>query len=336
VTAHDISASGSAPRITVLTTVYNGMAYLRECVDSVLAQTMKEFEFLIIDDASTDASVELIRSYDDPRIRLVLNDKNMGQARSLNRGLDLARGEIIARLDQDDACLPERLAEQLAYLDAHPDVGVLASWEISVDSDGKKIRTWEGTIPDYGDFVGAILLGLCPVWHPSAMFRKAEIARLGNFDPSYAPAEDYELWSRVAADRKAGALVPRFHLLQRVHDQRQSHLQSERQQSGMQRAHEKFLGHFTDHPSRACLGALLRLEPDPCGKGYDRSHAKQLRGALDELLRRIARSQRMSPAEVRSMRRRVNRRTLYALAPSVVPRVRALASRVYRTIRHPR
>jgi glycosyltransferase involved in cell wall biosynthesis len=324
------------PRVTVLTPVYNGTPYLRECIESVLAQTMTDFEFLIIDDASTDGSVDIVRSYDDPRIRLVLNEQNMGQARTLNRGLELARAAIVARLDQDDVCLPERLAEQAAYLDAHPDVGVLASWEITIDQEGKKVRTWEGSIPDYGDFVGAILLGLCPVWHPSAMFRKSEIAALGNFDVSYAPAEDYELWSRIAASRKSGALVPRYHVKQRVHNQRQSHLRHDRQQNGMRRAHEKFLAPFTDHPGRACLAALLRLEPDPCGNGYDRRHTKELRAALDELLQRIERRQQLSPTESRSMRRRVNRRTLYALAPSVVPRVRAIASTVYSAIRHRR
>src|SRR5579884_2481590 len=314
-------ASVRAPRVTVLMPVYNGIAYLAECIESVLAQTMEDFEFLIIDDASTDESVDFIRSYDDPRIRLVRNERNMGQARTLSRGLELARGETIARLDQDDVCLPERLAGQADYLDAHPEIGVLASWEITIDHSGAKVRTWRGAIPDYGDFVGAILLGLCPVWHPSAMFRRSEILRLGNYDASYAPAEDYELWSRIAVSRKSAALVPQYHLKQRVHNRRQSHLQKDRQQDGMRRAHEKFVRQFTDHPQRDCLAALLRLQPDPCGRGYDHQHARELRDALEQLLQQIERVQRMTPDESRSMRRRVNRRTMFAVAPGVVPQI---------------
>ena len=99
------------PIVTVLMTVYNGSHYLNEAIDSALCQTLNDFEFLIIDDASTDNSVEIINSYNDSRIKLLINNKNIGQTASLNLGLARAKGEYVARFDQDDVCLPKRLEE---------------------------------------------------------------------------------------------------------------------------------------------------------------------------------------------------------------------------------
>ena len=103
------------PIVTVLMTVYDGKNYLHEAIESVLCQTFNDLEFLIIDDASTDNSVEIINSYNDSRIKLLINDNNIGQTASLNIGLSRAQGEYIARFDQDDVCLPKRLEEQLAF-----------------------------------------------------------------------------------------------------------------------------------------------------------------------------------------------------------------------------
>lgn len=345
------------PRITVLTTVYNGISYLAECIESVLGQTFTDFEFLIVDDASTDGSLECIELYRDPRIRLVKNDQNMGQAKSLNKGLGLAAGEYIARLDQDDVCLPTRLQEQAEYLDNHSDVTVICSWEITIDSTGRKVRTWEASIDNYGDFLGTILLGLCPVWHPSVMFRRETILKLGSFDTSYGPAEDYELWSRIALNRMSGALVPKYHLLQRVHDKRQSHLQREKQQNATARAHNKVVAQFSLHPVHDCMAALLRLDKDPCGRGYERSHVKEIRQALTEMLGTIESMQNLSSAESDSLRKRIDDRlgigmryanllirlpdplfypTFFALSPSLIPNVRSFASNVYNRLRYRR
>ena len=106
--------------------VYNGLPYLPHAIESVLDQTFTDFEFLIINDASTDDSFACIRSYKDPRIRLVCNETNLGQTRTLNKGLELAQGPFIARLDQDDIAYPKRLAKQVAYLDANPEVALVA------------------------------------------------------------------------------------------------------------------------------------------------------------------------------------------------------------------
>src|SRR4051794_29608800 len=116
------------PKVTVLLAVYNGERYLREAIDSILGQTFQDFEFLIINDGSTDSTREIILSYHDPRIRLVDNEDNIGQTRSLNRGLALAAGQFVARQDADDISEPERLASQVAFLEIHPEVVLLGTW----------------------------------------------------------------------------------------------------------------------------------------------------------------------------------------------------------------
>src|SRR3972149_6665359 len=100
-------------RVTVLMAVYNGLPYLRQAIESVLTQSFTSFELLVVDDASSDGSVACVRSFNDPRVRLVCNERNLRQTASLNRGLELARGEYIARLDQDDLCAPDRLEKQV-------------------------------------------------------------------------------------------------------------------------------------------------------------------------------------------------------------------------------
>ena len=115
------------PRISVIMPAYNAEKYIREAIDSILAQTYTDFEFIIIDDASTDATASIVESYSDERIRFFRNEHNMGVANTLNRGLDLAVGEYIARMDSDDISLPERFAKQVEFMDTHTDVIVCGS-----------------------------------------------------------------------------------------------------------------------------------------------------------------------------------------------------------------
>jgi len=268
------------------------MAYLRECVESVLAQTFRDFELVIVDDASTDQSLRLVESYHDPRIRIFRNEKNLGQVASLNKGLQYARGALIARLDQDDVNLPTRLEGQRAFMDAHRDVAIVCSYEHTIDSSGKYVCSWRRTIPNYGSFLAYILLGLCPVWHPSVMFRRDVVLRLGGYDTSFPLAEDFELWSRLALGRYGGAVVPAFHLLQRVHQDRQSERSANTQQQSLIRAHERVLESLLPGQPVVCLAALLRLEGDPCGRSYRREHASSLSSQIHTILN-VVRSQKM-------------------------------------------
>ena len=109
-------------------TVHNGEKHLSEAIDGILNQTFKDFEFLVIDDGSTDGSADIIQSYKDVRIRFISNGKNLSVPVSLNMGLNLARGEYIARMDCDDISLPQRLEKQVQFMDANPEVGVCGTW----------------------------------------------------------------------------------------------------------------------------------------------------------------------------------------------------------------
>lgn len=122
------------PLFSVLMPVYNGEKYLREAIDSILEQTLTDFEFLIIDDGSKDNSVQIINSYNDPRIRLVKNETNLGISKTLNRGIEMASAEFIARMDADDISYPARLQKQYDYLIKHPRVLTVLDYPSLVES----------------------------------------------------------------------------------------------------------------------------------------------------------------------------------------------------------
>ena len=174
--------------------VYNGSVFLAEAIESILRQTFTDFEFLIIDDCSTDNSVNIIQSYNDTRIRLIQNDVNIGQSDTMNRGLKLARGEFIARMDQDDISLPERLEIQSEYMEMNPNVGVLGCNINNVDaklnfiSHNKRPNT-------HHQNMWKLLYNTC-LMHPTAFIRLSALK--GNkYDKRFSPCEDYEFWSRL-------------------------------------------------------------------------------------------------------------------------------------------
>jgi len=175
--------------------VYNAAGFLGECIPSILRQSFKGFELLVLDDGSTDASVEVVRGYADPRIRLERNPGNLGVALTLNRGLEMARGEYIARMDADDKAHPERLACQVNFLDRNPEIGILGSW-VRLFGDQVPVIERKPTGPEA---VKATLLFDTPFFHPTVMIRRSLLEAYGlRYDPTYTRTEDYELWSRVA------------------------------------------------------------------------------------------------------------------------------------------
>ena len=130
--------------ISVVMSNYNTpINYLKESIDSVLNQTYSNFEFIIIDDGSTDDSLKFIKSYDDPRIKLIVNEENIGLTKSLNKGLKAAQGEFIARMDSDDICYPERFEKQIEYMRKHPDTTVCGTWPNILDENGNiEMKKW--------------------------------------------------------------------------------------------------------------------------------------------------------------------------------------------------
>ncbi|MEA5567041.1 glycosyltransferase family 2 protein [Anabaena sp. UHCC 0399] len=184
-------------KVTVLMPVYNGELYLREAIDSILDQTFQDFEFLIINDGSTDSTREIICSYDDPRIRLIDNDYNLGLTRSLNKGLKLAEGEFIARQDADDISEPERLAKQVAFLETHPEVALVGTWYKDIDPQGSLIG--ECNLPCNSIQIRWDILFYCPFVHSGIMFRKYTIGKhIGFYNEAFSYAQDYDLWWRIA------------------------------------------------------------------------------------------------------------------------------------------
>lgn len=185
-----------APAVTVLMPVFNAAPFLAEAVDSVLAQSYRDFELLIVDDGSTDASAKILSGFHDPRVRLVRNEANTGIVCSLNRGLKLAEGtRYIARMDADDISLPARLERQVAFMDAHPEVGVCGTW---LESFGAGLRAlWSPPCDD--DAIRCSLLFESVLYHPTIVFRRSLLDRHAiTYSAEFPHAEDYELWSRLS------------------------------------------------------------------------------------------------------------------------------------------
>jgi len=180
--------------VTVLMPVFNGGKYLKKAIDSILNQTYKNFEFLIIDDGSTDNSIKIIKMYKDPRLRLVRNKKNIGLIKTLNKGLSLAKGKYIARMDCDDVSLPKRLEEQIKFMDQNPDIGVCGTASKPI---GKKVKWYYPTDPDY---LKCKLLFTCCISHPTVMFRKNVLEKVEY--SKYKHAEDYYLWVTLSNKTK--------------------------------------------------------------------------------------------------------------------------------------
>ena len=183
------------PRVSVVMAVYNGERFLRQAVDSILSQTYTDFEFIIIDDGSTDGTAVILDSYVDPRLR-VLTQQNMGLVKSLNRGVDMARGEYIARMDADDISLARRLELQVRCLDAHWHTGALGTGAIEIDEKDRAIRRHDHHT-DSHTIERALLEGSTPLCHGSVMFRKACFENVGGYRERFRHAEDYDLWLRM-------------------------------------------------------------------------------------------------------------------------------------------
>lgn len=177
-----------AKALTVLMPVYNAEKFLEEAIGSILAQTFTNFEFIIVDDASTDSSASIIQSYPDPRIKYVRNERNLGISATLNRGIELSTTEWIARMDADDISYPERLEKQFAFCEQHPDCALVSCWTRVITEDKQEVRTetYNSRYYYYN------LTFECCIYHPSILFRKSAVKQIGMYSVPYA--EDYELF----------------------------------------------------------------------------------------------------------------------------------------------
>ena len=181
--------------ISVVMPVYNGSQFLREALDSILAQSFVDYELLVIDDGSSDDSAAMVASVGDPRIVLLRNDRNRGLVYTLNRGLQYARGLYVARMDQDDISLPDRFLRQLEYLEQNPAIGLCGTWMETIgDRNGIVVKYAADPVE-----AKCRLLFVTVLAHPTVMFRRSVLADHGLFySEAYQHAEDYEFWLRLS------------------------------------------------------------------------------------------------------------------------------------------
>lgn len=199
--------SEKAPRVSVLISVYNGERFLKSAIESILGQTFTDFEFLILDDGSTDSTWEILGKYanKDARIVLVRNDRNLGLTRSLNKGLRLVRSEYLARQDADDISLPERLELQVKFLDAHPEVSLVGTGMEIIDKNDEILRLQQPPT-DHESITAELLLKNHAIGHSTVMAKLSALKEFGGYNERLPYAQDYELWCRLSQTKQIANL----------------------------------------------------------------------------------------------------------------------------------
>lgn len=186
------------PVVTVLMPVFSCEKYIRESINSILNQTYRNFEFIIIDDASTDLTVNFIMDFKDERIKIIQNELNSGPSVSLNRGMLESKGKFLAIMHGDDIADSRRINSQVKYMISNPDVAVLGCQYLTINQSNKKIIS-KSRLPLHHDSIVASLLFANPICHPTVMLRKESLANLGlQYEHEFRLCEDYDLWTRLA------------------------------------------------------------------------------------------------------------------------------------------
>jgi len=205
--------SKNPPVISAILPVYNGQDHLAECIDSVLHQSYSNFEFIIVDDASTDSTPQILKKHSnqDDRIIVITNPVNQKQTISANTACKNARGKYIARMDADDVALPKRFEKQLEFLEANPNVGMVGSWTDTISETGKIVGQWK-TASEPGVLNWNLLFGTSFA-HSSVMMRSNLVKKVGYYQSP--EAEDYDLWSRISRIAKV-ANIPEILQQKRV------------------------------------------------------------------------------------------------------------------------
>jgi len=184
------------PRVSVVMSCYNAGGFLHQAVESILAQSYKDYEFIIIEDGSSDDTLSQIKSYTDSRIIILENEKNLGLSASLNRGIEKAQGGYIARMDADDVAMVDRLEKQVNYLDQHKEVDILGT-SVRLRSDVNKDVNGSINMPEIHDDIVKRIFRKTLVLHPTIMLRREVYEVHGIYDPELRWAEDTDLWDRI-------------------------------------------------------------------------------------------------------------------------------------------
>jgi glycosyltransferase involved in cell wall biosynthesis len=208
------------PTVSVVMSVFNGQAFLVEAIESILGQTFRNFEFVIVDDGSTDSTPKILNTFakQDERIR-ILRHANKGRAESLNIGIGLANGEYIARMDADDIALQHRLEDQIVFMAQHPEVGLLSGAYERFSSEGRAIDIVRPPLRD--DEIRLMMLRTSAMCHPAVMMKRDIALLSGGYRKPLLDADDYDLWLRMS-ERTRLANLEQPILRYRVHPKQSS------------------------------------------------------------------------------------------------------------------
>lgn len=289
----------SAPALSVIMSVYNGERYLSQAVNSIVEQSFDDFEFLVVDDCSTDGTSALCGEYAsrDRRIRVIKNDKNIGLTRSLNKALGLARGKYVARMDADDVSLPRRFERQLTYLDSNPSVGLVGSFYREIDCKGEPMEVFQ--FPTDPVLIKWRMCFENPIPHPAVMIRKSLLDDLGGYDETWRTSQDYELFTRISQKARLTNL-PQVLYLWRRHEKSVSSRENKEQRENALLISQKYVSDLLQRNVPLELIHLLWQR--------DRTDVKdlvRLSTVLYELCRMIAAEDIWSRQEQKLLRRYV-------------------------------
>jgi len=207
------------PKICVIMSVYNGLPYLKEAVKSILNQTYKNFEFIIVDDASRDKTWQFLKSLKDKRVKLIQNKKNLGLAASLNIAIRLAQGDFIARMDADDISLSNRFEEQIKYLTKHQEIDLCGTWVTLIDDTGKIVGS--KTRPTTNRQIKRTLSIYPCIIHPTFMGKRDFFVKSGGYRSEFDFTEEYDLLMRARKNFKMANLNKKL-LMWRLSNSRRS------------------------------------------------------------------------------------------------------------------
>lgn len=274
----------STPRVSVLLPIYNGAAFVGGAVESVLAQTFDDFELLVLDDCSPDESATIAAGFRDPRLRVLQNERNLGQVATLNRGLREARGEYVARIDQDDVSLPARFTRQVELLDAEPSVAVVGTWSDIVDDEGARMEELRTRLDGVVDAIFLILVSRLPIMHPSVMFRRGAVLEAGGYDEAVRYCEDMDLWRRLALAGHGLRVVPEPLLHYRVHGGQQSQNHWDEQQANNAASLERFVAALAPEADARLVRMAFTRQLDLWGELRSRRDSQRLADDLELVL----------------------------------------------------
>jgi glycosyltransferase involved in cell wall biosynthesis len=222
-------------KVSVIMAVYNSEKFLDESINSILSQTLKDFEFIIIDDYSADNSLNIIKKHakQDKRIILIENKKNLGLTKSLNKGLKLAKGKYIARIDADDIALPERLEKQYKYLEEHQDISLIGGAALVIDKNGKEIKKYKPITDEKK--LKKILVKQNAIYHPTIMFRNE---KNNSYREKFYYSQDYDFYLTKISKGKRLINIPDLLIKYRINSEAVSFTQRTKQKLFAEKAKE--------------------------------------------------------------------------------------------------